>query len=1746
MHLQVAKIGLEHAAYYSRTARQEAHARSVAGVDPAANYYLADSPIGPGVWLRSGAMGVAEGAEVTPEQLRAFLSCHDPATGRQLGRNYEIGGHAPDARGIQRRRRNLSAFDWTISVPKSVSALWALADPETRYEIEQAFLAAVDAAVDYMTRNAVVSRRGTDGVEVATVSEGPTVARFLHTDSRAGDPQLHAHLLVANRVLCDDGAWRTLDGRAIYPHAKAGGILAGAVLRAELTSRLGIGWDHIDHRNTADIAGMPKELLDFWSQRRRQIERAAADLEARFEKQHGREPDPDERAELWERAWDRTRKAKDDPTDEDPHERWTAEAAAVIGDDADRILDVLKAAPVPEADPYGPVELVIADPTAPTAALTPQIARQLLAQVEIAKNELTDTDLDAAAAAAITVHRDLAANTTSITPEPAAYVPAVAAALRRTLTDRLVGTVSRAPAAYQAHTWRSAGLMAAETAVGEWLKAETASPAGQPVAALDTDGLSPDQAAAAEMAATATTNGSAIIGVAGAGKTTALARVAAAVGHHNVLALAPTATAAATLGNAIGTTAETVARAIITSDDNDSPIPRGGLVIIDEASQLADRDFAALAGHCARRGARTLLVGDAAQQGSVAAGGIFEEVTAERSIPTATLTQTWRFSDPAEGAATAALRVGRPEALDYHAERGRISDGPGAHAAKFAADWWEPRAELDTLISAGSTEATIAINAEIAERRRHMGLTGDVVARVGAQPLREGDLIITRRNNRRLAAGDRWVKNGERWMVLRSDQHGLVVADPDDTTATVTLPHDYAARWVQLGYSITHTRAQSLTVDEALTLVTADTALPACYVGLTRGSRGNWLHIVTDQPGHDPDAPTEHLAPPTVLSAVLRRRRIGRTTADVTNSHAHDSPALHLDAVARSSRTTPLPVPDGFDPSLWLHAPARPADASVDAQEQLWALEAEIQAEHAEWLDSLGYDPIEARIAEGLYDTAPGAHDRLPPDLDPDMVLADDLGPTDTPLPPDTPALHLDSAWDGYEPPDLDPEMVLADQLAAVDHPDFADHTWDTFRDDPNEDEPVPATLPTPAADTAADAVAPPRTGIDINAVHDAIAIGGLARWIGTRFGVKVGKQSGNFTPVECPLHRPGHTTSAGVYTDGGRHRLTCFAGCGSHDAFSLVQQIEGVRFGDALGRIAADFGVTATTELGPRPAPAPPLDLRPAIEPHMILPDAPDPIADRVAELLAALDAPHTAPEPHPAWTAAVRTYLAADDAGDTAAAAAAAAAARTLAGLADPSSAQRITAADHPTDPRSGPARTQIIARRFAHHRDTITELTELRRRHRSPHADPDHDEHAWATAVERWLHDPAAHPIGAAWAEPPQPDPNAPAAIEQIAALYDHAAAARPHIPTLPDIAPPPPRAVPHDTAADIDAEPRDGTTPQGYAALDDAAAWYRTQLTADTPDAADARRYLAARGITPAMCEQWGIGWAPRSGRDLCDHIGDIDLAYDIGVAGRDTQTGRHWDHLQGRITFELRDPAGAVIAFAGRTLRPQTPKNPKYKNSRNNAYYQKSETLYGADQAAPAISSTTDAVIVEGYTDVLAAHAAGITNTVAACGTAIGAAHLEILQTLGAQTLTALFDGDRAGHQATNRLAQRAAHTQLPTRAARLPNGQDPADLTPEQLHHILGAPEPALIVALTAATAQHNPADARPTATALATILDDIDLDDPVIAAIVRNHLVTALGPAWHRTIPPRPPTPHPDITPRRTPREPSSTPSLT
>jgi hypothetical protein len=151
-----------------------------------------------------------------------------------------------------------------------VSLLWALSDRVTSAEVVAAHDAAVDAAIDYLQRSAGFSRRGAGGAETVPV-DGFVAAAFRHRTSRADDPLLHTHVLVANLArTTDDGVWRTLDSRKLYAHAKTAGILYQAHLRHELTTRLGVAWQQVSN-GYADIDGVDRQLIETFSQRRNAI-----------------------------------------------------------------------------------------------------------------------------------------------------------------------------------------------------------------------------------------------------------------------------------------------------------------------------------------------------------------------------------------------------------------------------------------------------------------------------------------------------------------------------------------------------------------------------------------------------------------------------------------------------------------------------------------------------------------------------------------------------------------------------------------------------------------------------------------------------------------------------------------------------------------------------------------------------------------------------------------------------------------------------------------------------------------------------------------------------------------------------------------------------------------------------------------------------------------------------------------------------------------------------------------------------------------------------------------------------------------------------------------------------------------------------------------------------------------------------------------------------------------------------------
>ena len=261
-------------------------------------------------------------------------------------------------------------------------------------------------------------------------------------------------------------------------------------------------------------------------------------------------------------------------------------------------------------------------------------------------------------------------------------------------------------------------------------------------------------------------------------------------------------------------------------------------------------------------------------------------------------------------------------------------------------------------------------------------------------------------------------------------------------------------------------------------------------------------------------------------------------------------------------------------------------------------------------------------------------------------------------------------------------------------------------------------------------------------------------------------------------------------------------------------------------------------------------------------------------------------------------------------------------------------------------------------------------------------------------------------------------------------------------------------------------RPGPDAQLRAAVTTAAEWYHNQLLYSA-DAAEARHYLESRGIGPDDWTRWQIGWAPDQWRAVTNHIANDRSAVAAGIAA-ESNSGRVFDVMRGRVILPIRDPDGTVVAFAGRTINDNNPDAPKYLNTRTTDLWSKSATLYGLDQARDTIAATGQASIVEGYLDVIAAHRSGITNSVAACGTAVTGDHIAAIEHAGAHQLHTAFDGDAGGQFATRAALRLARDRGLPTRVVNMPPGTDPDALTARELHHLWATSEPQPWAAITA------------------------------------------------------------------------------
>ncbi|MFD3455161.1 DNA primase [Streptomyces sp. NPDC058691] len=267
----------------------------------------------------------------------------------------------------------------------------------------------------------------------------------------------------------------------------------------------------------------------------------------------------------------------------------------------------------------------------------------------------------------------------------------------------------------------------------------------------------------------------------------------------------------------------------------------------------------------------------------------------------------------------------------------------------------------------------------------------------------------------------------------------------------------------------------------------------------------------------------------------------------------------------------------------------------------------------------------------------------------------------------------------------------------------------------------------------------------------------------------------------------------------------------------------------------------------------------------------------------------------------------------------------------------------------------------------------------------------------------------------------------------------------------------------------------------------------------------RKFLAERGFDQAAAEHFGVGYAPAGWDHLVRFLrgkGFSDRELIVSGLASESRRGGAIDRFRGRLTWPIRDITGEVIGFGARRLR-EDDTGPKYLNTPETPIYKKSQVLYGIDLAKKEIARTSRAVVVEGYTDVMACHLAGVTTAIATCGTAFGGDHIKILRRLLMDNSNAevvfTFDGDEAGQKAALRAFEDDQKFAAETSIAITPGGMDPCDLRLAEgdaaVERLVDSRTPLFAFALRSAVARYNLETAEGRASAL-------EAGAPIVAGI--------------------------------------------
>lgn len=862
--LSLAKLAGADQRYYLEQARGKIdHAGSVSS--GAEDYYLS-GPEARGTWSGSGAKAVGLDGDVSEAALRAILSKQDPRSGRLLDGSV--------------RRARVPGFDLMFSVPKSASLVFGLGGASEQRAVLDSQAVAVESALRYLEENACRTRRRAGGYEIVP-GDGFVGAAFRHRTSRAGDPQVHTHVLIANATRIADGTWGSLDARAIYAEARTAGFIHEAVFRRELSARLGVSWTEA-RNGIAEIEGVSRIVIDAFSRRRREIE---VQVEA-----WGRDT-----AKSRQSAALQTRKRKDyDVTPERLAAEWRKRAAG-LGLDAAKLS-----------------RLVRQGRRRRDSGLAADLTSQLLSSEGLTSQQSSFDRRDVVRAVAASArHGATLAEINSFADrfvadpdvvtltEPGGLLRREDVIRRR--DGRLVSAIVASP------RYSTAELLAVEQrAIGEVLGSLEAAAGVAEREAIDEaiarrPTLGEDQKEMIRRLGRDGAGVQVVVGPPGTGKTFALAaaREAWEASGFTVLGAAVARRAAVELFSATGIEATSVAALLVELRHG----PRGLLggrtvLIVDEAGTLGTRALAELVERTLAAGAKLVLVGDPEQLPEIDAGGAFRALVArtdpivlqinrrQERIGDRRLLDAWRSGD-VRSAMTLATDAGDLV----------LVSSPEDAVRRLVGEYVAALHRGDDAVMLAPRRSEVRLLNELA--RQQLGEGGAIAGPsldIAGHAYAAGDRVVLRLNAPRLG-----VENGTRGTVIHVDPQAqaLTVALTDGSKRK--LPSRYVNlrtvrgdASIEHGYALTAHVAQGMTTDRTFVLGSETVYREWGYTAWSRSRLGTRFYAV------DPEISDEHhtAAPVDVDRFEEIVRRLDRSEAQ----------QIALDALPSSSPADPRAI----------------------------------------------------------------------------------------------------------------------------------------------------------------------------------------------------------------------------------------------------------------------------------------------------------------------------------------------------------------------------------------------------------------------------------------------------------------------------------------------------------------------------------------------------------------------------------------------------------------------------------------------------------------------------------------------------------------------------------------------------------------------------------------------------------------------------------------------------------------------